>query len=475
MNDGKIHKKKKRKINRILTIILLVTVLIFFGLILYINVIPILYTILLLLLTLFIVFGLTILNFRKKRKLRITGYFFSTLLISIMIFIEIYLFNTLGFLFNITDGDYTLQNYNVIVLKTSGYKKIKKFDNKIIGFSETADEEEIDKVKEKINNEAQVEYQKYEDISLLLEALINKDVESIILENSEIELIKEENIDKYNLLNIIYEIEIKNDIKDLNEVININKEPFNIYISGIDTFGKINSASRSDVNIILTVNPKAEKILITWIPRDYYVSINNSNYKDKLTHAGIYGVDSSINAIEKLLDIDINYYVRVNFTSIIEVVDLLGGITVYNDEEFMTDAGIYFKQGNITLDGENTLTFVRERKNLATGDLGRGKNQIKVLEALINKAISPSIIKSYNSLLKSLDDAFVTNMNKNTMIGFIKKEISDKRNWSISSNTLIGADSYEYTYSYKNTKLYVMLPNNDSVREAKEKIQSIMK
>lgn len=474
MNETKVIKKKKRKINRILTIILLITVLIFFGLIFYINIIPILYTILALILVLGIIFGIIILNFKKKRILRIIGYTLSIILISLMIFIEVYLFNTLGFLFNMTDGDYSLHNYNLIVLNKSNYDDILDLKNKNVGISETTDGEELAKAEKKINNNVNVNYEEYEDLDSLVSALIEEDVDAIILEDSEISLIEEENKEKYDLFRIIFEVEIKKTLEDLKSAININKEPFNIYISGIDTYGKINSSSRSDVNIVVTVNPKTEKILITWIPRDYYVSINDSTYKDKLTHAAIYGIDRSVYAVENLLNVDMNYYVKVNFTSIIKLVDLLGGITVYNDKEFTTLEGVYFKEGNITLDGNNTLAFVRERKNLTEGDLGRGKNQIKVLEALLNKAMSKDIIKKYNSMLKSLDDAFVTNMSQNAMLGFIRREISNKRDWQIESNTLLGTDSYEYTYSYKNSKLYVMKPNDDSVKEAFEKIKLVM-
>ena len=474
MNETRRTKKKKRRINKILTIILLVTVLIFFGLIFYINIIPILYSLIALVLVMALVLGIVLLNFRKKKIIRIIGYTSSIILSSLLIFIEIYLFNTVGFLFNMTDGNYALKNYNVIVLNTSEYSKIKELKNKDMGISETSKSEELDEAKSKISKKVKVNYEEYEDLNGLVDSLIENEVDSIILEDSEMSLIEEQNKEHYDLFKTIYEVEIKNNIEDLKSAININKEPFNIYISGIDTFGSINASSRSDVNMVVTVNPKSEKLHITWVPRDYYVNINDSIYKDKLTHAGIYGIDSSIYALENLLDIDINYYVKVNFTSVIEVVDLLGGIEVYNDESFTSQDGFYYKKGNIKLNGEKTLSFVRERKNVTGGDLGRGKNQIKVLEALIEKATSPSIIVKYNSLLKSLDGAFITNMNQNTMISFIREEISNTRNWNMTSNTLVGTDSLEYTYSYRNTALYVMKPNDESVNAAKNKIQEVM-
>lgn len=474
MSETRRPKKKRRRINKIITIILLVMVLIFFGLIFYINIIPILYSLIALVLVMALVLGIVLLNFRKKKILRIIGYSLSIILSFLFLFIEIYLFNTVGFLFNMTDGNYALKNYNVIVLNTSEYKNIKDLKNKNIGISETSISEELDEAKNKINKKVKVNYEEYEDLDTLVNSLIEENVESIILEDSEMSLIEEQNKDCYSLFKTIYEVEIKNNIEDLKNAININKESFNIYISGIDTFGSINSSSRSDVNMVVTVNPKAEKILITWIPRDYYVKINESSYKDKLTHAGIYGIDSSIYALEELLDLDINYYVKVNFTSVIEVVDLLDGVTVYNDESFTSQDGYYYQKGKITLNGEKALSFVRERKNVTGGDLGRGKNQIKVLEALIDKAMSPNIITKYNSLLKSLDGAFITNMSQSTMFSFIRQELSNRRDWNIESNTLTGIDSYEYTYSYRNSELYVMKPNETSVNDAIKKIKEIM-
>lgn len=474
MNDGKKRRKKSKKVSRIITIILILVIFIFFGILFYINIIPTIYILIALIISILIIIGLFLLNFSHKRGVRWIGYFLSTLTISIIIFVLVYLFNTLGFLINATDGDYALKTYNVLVLKESNYKKIEDLNKHNIGISETILDDTLNKIKDNINKKIKINYKEYEDTNTLVNKLINEDIESIILENSEIDLLKEEDYEKYELLNNIYQIEVKNDIKTLKDAVNINKETFNIYISGIDTFGKINSSSRSDVNMVLTVNPKSEKILITWIPRDYYVYINDSNYKDKLTHAGIYGIDSSIYAIEKLLDIDINYYVKVNFTSVIKVVDLLGGITVYNDETFTSIDGYTYKKGNVTLNGEKALSFVRERKNVTGGDLGRGKNQIKVIEALMKKAMSPNIIKTYNSLLKSLDGAFVTNMSHTTMLGFIKKEIQSPRDWQIDSYTLSGKDSYDYTYTYKNNKLYVMIPDEEVVNESKNKLKEIL-
>ena len=468
----KKSKKNKRKINKIITILLLIAILVFFSGLFYLNILPLVTSIIILLVTLFISTILVLFNFSRKKGFRIIGYFFSIVIISVFTFVAVYLYNTIGFLFNVTSGNVAIKTYNVVVLNDSKYKDVKDLKNKDVGINEN--DESIKKVKEKLNKKVKVKYQEYEDSNETVEDLINEKLDATILEDSELAILEENNYEYFSKLKSIYKIEIKNSIKDLQDAVNINKEPFNVFVSGIDTYGKINAVSRSDVNIVLTVNPKTEKILITWIPRDYYVNINNNSMKDKLTHAGIYGVNSSIYALEHLLDIDINYYVKVNFTSVIKIVDALNGITVYNDQTFTTNEKYTFRKGTVNLNGEKALSFVRDRHHVSGGDIGRGKNQIKVLEAIINKARSKEIITSYNKLLNSLSGAFVTNISQNSMIAFIKKEISNPRNWQIESYTLDGKGAYDYTYSYRKNKLYVMIPDKEMVETAKEKINSVL-
>ncbi len=468
---GTIKKKKKHKFSKLLTLILLGVLTLLFGAIIYLNVIPLAWTLIAIAITAFIVLGIILLNFNRTRIWRMLGNLCSMAIIGITIFGEVYLFNTMGFLFSLNKDNYDLKTYNVLVLNSASYKKIDDLDGEVIGINEVSMASSLESARSSIQKKIDPEFKDYEDTDTLVSNLLDENVAGIILEDSELNILKENNVDDYNNLNNIYQIEIKDDINNIEDAININKEPFNVYISGIDTFGKINQTSRSDVNIVVTVNPVTEKVLITWIPRDYYININNNSMKDKLTHAGIYGVDSSIYAIEKLLDTKINYYVKVNFTSVIKAIDVLEGVTVYNDETFTSEDNFKYPQGEITLDGERALSFVRERHHVTGGDLGRGKNQIKVLEAVINKARSKAIITKYNSLLKTLEGSFTTNASQSVMLGFVKKEIQRPRNWQIESQILTGTDGYEYTYSYKNNKLYVMIPDEEVVENAINKIK----
>ena len=235
------------------------------------------------------------------------------------------------------------------------------------------------------------------------------------------------------------------------------------------------------LNMVVSVNPKTHKVLLTSIPRDYYVQLHgiDTNLKDKITHAGIHGIDTSVKTVEDLLGIDINYYAKVNFTSLIKIVDELGGVDVevsepfrayYEEEEVVNYS---FKKGINHLNGKQALAFARERKSLADGDLGRVRHQQQLLEAILNKALSKTILLKYNDLLNALNGKFITNLGTENITALVKKQIKEMPSWSFSNYSLTGTDAHQYTYSYKTVKSYVMEPNLDSINEAKEKIKSL--
>ena len=257
-------------------------------------------------------------------------------------------------------------------------------------------------------------------------------------------------------------------------VINSN-EPFNVLISGIDTAGDINSVSRSDVNIIMTVNPKNHEVLLTNIQRDMQVQLHGTTgIKDKLTHAGIYGVESSVGTIENLFDIDINYYVKANFTTVVSLIDAIGGIDVYNERSFTGHLYTYFPEGYVHLNGEQALEFARTRKTLPNGDNDRIKNQQAIIDGVIKKVTSPQIITKYTGIINSLSSSFRTNMSTDKITYLIKNQIDKMPKWNITSNVVTGSNGYEYTYSYQSQKLYVMIPNEDSIQQAKDLIKKTL-
>ena len=247
--------------------------------------------------------------------------------------------------------------------------------------------------------------------------------------------------------------------------------------------------SRSDVNIIATVNPVTKKVLLTSTPRDYYVPLYSKGGKsysggipDKLTHAGIYGVDCSINTLEKLYNIDIDYYVRVNFTSLKKIVDLLGGVEVYSDYDFISDWGPHgagthykFKKGYNKVNGKKALAFCRERHHFANGDYQRGRDHQHMIEAILNKVMSPSVLPNFSSLLKESKSMFQTSMSKDKIVSLCNMQLNDMAKWKIAYANAEGTGAKKTTFSIRSTALYVCEPNYNSVKKITKRMKKVMK
>lgn len=480
---NKEHKKRRKKFFKYLSYVQLIISIISLGFLFFLNVIPFGYFCLLCFLFL-VIDGISFfLLLKRSWKKRLLGTIVSFLFILILLFVIQYCFHTMDFLNKIKGKDYNTENYNVMVLKTSDFTKIKDLKENDIGYFSTENDKGMEEAKKIVTDKVKANLIAYEDLSKLLEDFMNEEVEAILLENAEKSILEEENNIFLSEEKVIYTFSVDVPLEDgLAKEVDITKDPFNIYISGIDTYGKITSVSRSDVNMVITVNPSTHQILFTSIPRDYYVYLHgiNTTYKDKLTHAGIHGIDTSVKTVEDLFDIDINYYAKVNFTSLVSIVDELGGIEVSTDEAFrayyVEDEVIdySFKKGINKLNGKQALAYSRERKSLALGDVARAKHQQQVLEAIIDKALSKKIITKYSDLLNSLEGKLITNIGTKNITNLVKKQIKDMPNWSIEKNTLFGTDAYDYTYSYKSAKSYVMVPDDESLENGKKMIQSIL-
>ena len=228
--------------------------------------------------------------------------------------------------------------------------------------------------------------------------------------------------------------------------------------------------SRSDVNIIATINTDTREILLVSTPRDYYVPLSISNgVPDKLTHAGIYGIDVCMNTLGMLYDIDINYYFRINFGGFVKVIDALGGITVYSDYDFdsQNTTGYHFNQGTNYVNGEQALVFARERYAFTEGDRQRGKNQMAVIKGVVDKALSPEILTSYSSILSSLDGCFGTNISYEEIAQLLQQQLTGGGDWTIVSYSVDGTGATEKPYSMSQ-KAYVMVPDYSTVDKAKD-------
>ena len=317
-----------------------------------------------------------------------------------------------------------------------------------------------------------------EDSSSYLAAyksLLAGETKAIVLNSVFENLIEQEYPDHAKKIKKIYTKELTKSVEA--PKVSQNKA-FNIYISGIDTYGPISSVSRSDVNIIMTVNQETKKILLTTTPRDAYVPIadGGNNQNDKLTHAGIYGVDASIHTLENLYGIDLNYYARLNFTSFLKLIDLLGGVDVYNDQEFTLLQGKYhFPVGNVHLDSEQALGFVRERYSLANGDGDRGRNQQKVISAIIQKLTSAEALKNFDDIMQSLQDSVQTNMPPETMVSLVNAQLVSGGKYTVITRDLKGTGRMDLpSYAMPDSSLYMLEVDPNSLETLKTEIKDIM-
>ena len=249
----------------------------------------------------------------------------------------------------------------------------------------------------------------------------------------------------------------------------ITKEPFVVYLSGVDTRGELTEKARSDVNILAVVNPATKRVALINTPRDYYVDLAGTSSKDKLTHAGMYGVETSMATLGNLYGVNVEHYIRINFAGFISIIDAVGGVDVYSDQAFTSvgSPGYYdpttFAEGWNHLDGKSALAFARERHAFASGDIQRGINQMKVIDAMANKLKSPTVLMSFSKLMDAVSDCFVTSLSQEQISALVRMQLSDLANWDIQSYSVTGSSGKSsQCYSAKGQSLYVMKPDESS-------------
>ena len=330
----------------------------------------------------------------------------------------------------------------------------------------------IKDIEKKVGKDVKTE--EYESLTDEANALLNGNVDAAVFNEGYMSMI-DESIEGFSeKVKILYQYGVKTEVKKEKKA--DVTEPFNIYISGIDVAGPITTNSRSDVNLIMTVNPQTKKILLTTTPRDYYVTIPevSGEKRDKLTHAGIYGVDRSMATLENLYGIDISYYARINFTSLVKIVDALGGVDVDSDYEFTTLYNNYkINKGMNHLNGEQALGFARERYSFEDGDNQRGRDQEKILTAIIHKATTPAILKNANELIAGVSDSVQTNMTSEEMLKFIQMQLDDPSSWNVESQAVSGKGDSQSCYSSGSQLLYVMWPDETAVQNAADQIKKL--
>ena len=316
----------------------------------------------------------------------------------------------------------------------------------------------------------------YDDLMSLADALLDGSVDGIILNEAYLALYDETAgyEDFSSQLKIVSTRQVEYVAEPETEETKSDDPVINILISGSDTRNEmIDQRGRSDVNIIASINTETHQILLISTPRDYFVplDVGVEDAYDKLTHAGIYGMDVLMGTLENLYGIDIDYYFRINFTGFVDVIDALGGVDVYSDYEF-DSRGSHFDQGWNQLTGEEALNFARERYSFAEGDRQRGDNQLEIVKAVLNKVVSPAILTKYLTILDNIQNCIDTSVPYDVLANLVRQQLEDNASWSIESFSVNGSDASSTTYSM-NQKLYVMIPDEATVQQAKEKLTAI--
>lgn len=484
MNNSSSTKKTKKKASKpntigilfkVIAIAFIIITIKFYMSILKLDLLPnsyiMIFTIAEIIFTLLMIIGLA--KKHKTYKLNILCLIIVLLLSGVYLYVSNYANATTEFLGSMFQEVKETEEYYVVVRKTSEYDSIEDIDGKNVYAFQIEED-----VKENVENKVDVTFKTENNLTDLGNNLINKETDVILVSSSQYSMLSEEIEDFKDNTKILYtanhEIKKTATVSTDNSKYTIENGIFNVYISGIDTSGNISNVSRSDANILATVNTKTHEVLLTSIPRDYYVTLHSKRAKDKLTHSGIYGINETVTTVEDLLDIDINYYVRVNFTTVIKLVDTLGGVNVYSDYDFNAQ-GYHFNKGYNYLNGEQALAFSRERYSFAAGDNQRVKNQQAVIEAIIKKVMnSTTILTKYTSMLESLEGSFQTNIEQSEISSLVKSQLDNMSSWTIKNNALTGTGSYGPTYSMGSTQLYIMLPSESSVSSAKEKINDVL-
>ncbi len=403
-----------------------------------------------------------------------TGFVLSLIMTAVLLLGGLYLNRGVQTLSNITKGE-QVDCIDVYVLQEDPAQSLEDTRDYTFGVFKCPDYEHVEETIQHINKElgGEIRVETYSKLTDMIDALMDDEVDAIITREGYLGLLND--MEGYETakdqLRSVYQLEFRDKLVEKPK--NDSKtDTFTVYMSGIDTYGDVSARSRSDVNILATINPKTHQILLLSTPRDYFVPLSISNgIPDKLTHAGIYGVDVSMDTVGMIYGIDMDYFFRVNFSGFKDIIDSLGGITVYSDYEFAVD-GFYYSQGENHMDGASALRFARERYSFSEGDRQRGRNQMAVIQGVINKALSPEILKNYNSLLSAVEGNFETSVPYNMVASLVRDQLNHGGDWNIVTYSVNGTGGYEIPYSMSQYA-YVMYPDESTVAVAKDLIQQV--
>ena len=446
---------------------------------------------------------------KNKKIRRIFGIVFAVIVVVISVFGSSVIEKAIGAINKITDDNSSLEaSVGIYVLKEDSAQALTDLRGSSFGIMEGFDDINTKIATDEIETTlgGSINTSLYASITEAAQSLYDGTDRAVLINVAYADLLTEteEFSDWEDKVRLLYEIEISTDkfkqyaeeygggeenpeipdgttvdIKDQTKpVASISEEPFIVYVSGSDTRAKVLKKSRSDVNILVVVNPKSKMILLLNTPRDYYVPNPAGNgTMDKLTHLGLYGVNNSIKALADLYDCEVNYYGQINFTGFEKLINSLGGIDVYSPKSFNSGnvKGYHFDKGWNYMDGEKALVFVRERYAFGDGDNMRGKNQMRVISAIIKKMTSgnSSVLLNYNSIIDSMSGMFVTNLESKDIEELVKMQLGDNAEWTIKSYGVSGYGTSAKTYSMPKMRCYVMKQDTKTVKKATDLIDRV--
>lgn len=499
-NGKKKKKKNKRPISKFMTLFMIVCLALLIFQIIKLNLLPakliVLVSLVMIILCLII---LLILHFKAKKFLpRILAGVVALCMCVGLAYGNYFIYktdNTFDVVTSLADSKATTTS--IVVLKSSSIKKESGLKGKKIGTILDMDKKPTKRMLDDLNKD-NIKYttKDYSNLDELMEAFYSGEVDAICLNEKYRDILHEtqayftfQTDTRIVHQNVHYTKVEKND-NPSDPVNDISKDAFTVLVSGNDSYGTLqDSNTRSDANLLLTVNPKTGTILMTSIPRDYYVELVCSDDDpelacpegsyDKLTHSGLMGVKSAEETIEKALGIKINYNVRINFSSVVNLVDALDGIDldIKKGEEvdiFYVNSQPGLSVGKHHVDGETALAFARERHAYLDGDNQRVRNQQKVFKAIFNRIVSPKMITNYGKFMDALAVAFDTNLSGDEISKFVKYELNNMPDWKIESYAIVAEPDYQFCYQSQSYASVVQ--QNDIMNEvAKKKIQAVLK
>lgn len=489
MRNKRKQEKQQRKeaarearlkaVSKVISIVYSLAVLCFMGLLLWLNVMPAkyLYPLIAILFVISLFIVPVMFSRRGKPGRRKGAMVVAVVLIAVFGVGSYYLGVTLNFFSSITGVGGAREDFYLVTQATASYEEAADLSGQTVGVHASA-EATYAEARNQLKEEVTVEYEYVDELPELMSSLRLGEREAIFISAASYESMKGQDTTLETATKVIHTVSIRVESQSTTEHVNVTKEPFNILVSGLDTTGDISMVSRSDVNMLVTVNPNTNRVLLTSMPRDYYVTLAGKGAQDKLTHSGIYGINETVATVENFLGVNINYYVKVNYSTVTKLVDAMGGIEVNSPMTFTThnlNPNYTFVEGLNTLDGAQALAYCRERYSFADGDIQRNKNQQTVLKAIIEKATrSETILSQYASILNGIKDNVETDMEQSAITSLIKMQLADMPSWEISQQSITGEYAQgQYCYAL-GSYADVVLIDEASVAQAVEKIMQVL-